>query len=479
MPHFPVLRWGEPYESLDVQPVVHFATGEALGEVSQANAGLLARDMRDTHRAREALREIATDELFERLTLAADLFLHDRLTIGGDPQTVDRFVRCQSATTGLPEHMCRANMDKLHHVLSNLRNILDALTRRLDPEVLSSGFAWENHVLRSRQATTPALGVVLPSNSPGTHGLWLPVPALQIGLVLKPGPQEPWTPYRMIEAFAQAGLPRESFALYPGGVETGRAVVERVPRKIMFGSLDTVEQYRGDPTVQVHGPGFSKILLGDDEADNWRDHIDLLADSVLTNAGRSCINCSSIWTPRHGREIAEALAERLGPIQPLPPEDPAAALAAFTIPEQALGIDAIIERGLRETGAEDATTAHRDGDRLIRHERCAYLRPTIIHCRSPGLALANTEFMFPYASVVECPQDEMLHHIGRTLVATVVSNDEPFRQRALESPDIDRLNLGPIPTFKIDWLQPHEGNLIDFLFRSRAYQTTREMAAMA
>ena len=37
---------------------------------------------------------------------------------------------------------------------------------------------------------------------------------------------------------------------------------------------------------------------------------------------------------------------------------------------------------------------------------------------------------------------------------------------------IDRLNIGPIPTIKLDWLQPHEGNIVDFLFRARAFQTT-------
>ena len=28
----------------------------------------------------------------------------------------------------------------------------------------------------------------------------------------------------------------------------------------------------------------------------------------------------------------------------------------------------------------------------------------------------------------------------------------------------------PLPTNRLNWLQPHEGNLIEFLFRSRAYQ---------
>jgi hypothetical protein len=42
----------------------------------------------------------------------------------------------------------------------------------------------------------------------------------------------------------------------------------------------------------------------------------------------------------------------------------------------------------------------------------------------------------------------------------------------MEATNIDRLNIGPIPTIKLDWLQPHEGNIVDFLFRARAFQTT-------
>jgi hypothetical protein len=64
----------------------------------------------------------------------------------------------------------------------------------------------------------------------------------------------------------------------------------------------------------------------------------------------------------------------------------------------------------------------------------------------------------------------MIKRIGPTLVGTVISNDEAFRSAAVNATNIDRLNLGPIPTTKLNWLQPHEGNLIDFLFRGRALQ---------
>ena len=87
--------------------------------------------------------------------------------------------------------MSRFNMGKLAYVLQNLEAILSSLTRGLDFEILTRGYGMENGVMRSYQAMTPVLGMVLSSNSPGVHGLWLPIIPLQIGLVLKPGPQEP------------------------------------------------------------------------------------------------------------------------------------------------------------------------------------------------------------------------------------------------------------------------------------------------
>ncbi len=470
MIHFPVLRWGQPYKSLDIDKVVHFLSGEPLAEMSLANAGLVQRDLRRARQARDVLREIPSPELIGMLKNAAQLFMEAELPAGDGSQTPEEFVRCQSATTGLPEHLCRRNMEKLNHVLTHLDQILDSLTRGLDLEILSQGYGQENGVMRSYQAPSPVLGMVLPSNSPGVHGLWLPVIALQIGLVLKPGPQEPWTPHRMSEAFFQSGVPRQAAALYPGAGEIGAAVLEHCPRSLIFGGTATVEQYQGNPRVQVHGPGFSKILMGDDQVDDWEKYLDLMVDSVLANSGRSCINCSGIWASRHTEKIAQALAERLGPIAPKLPEDPEAALAAFTVPQQAQAIQQSIELGLQEAGVEDAAARTRPGDRLVLRERCAYLRPTVIHCDSPGKALANTEFMFPFVSVVRCPQEQMLEHIGSTLVATGITQDSAFQRALIDSPQIERLNLGPIPTIQLNWLQPHEGNLVEFLFRPRAFQ---------
>ncbi len=471
MIHLPVYRWGVPYTSLETDAVVHFSTGEPIANVSRANGGLIQRDKRNAARAREALRQFSIDELVTRAGQAGELYMNGTLPMGDGTQTADEFARAQSASTGLPERMCRANMKKNGFVLAEMRSILTSLTRGLSLDVLSSGHGEENGVPISYQAQSPVVGLVLPSNSPGVHTLWLPVIPLQVGLVLKPGPQEPWTPYRMAEAFFAAGIPREAISIYPGQGDVGAAVLESCGRNLIFGGTPTVDRYRGNPAVQAHGPGFSKILIGDDQVDRWEAFLDVMVDSVFLNSGRGCINCSGIWASRHTREIADAIAQRLAAIQPLPPDNPDASLAAFTVPGVATAICAEIDNDLESEGVTDVTAVRRGPDRLVKAGRADYLLPTVIHCDSPRVAIANKEYMFPFVSVVQCPESEMIGAIGQTLVCTAITCQPAFRHALIDAVHIDRLNLGPVPTTQLNWRQPHEGNLIEFLFRARAFQT--------
>jgi acyl-CoA reductase-like NAD-dependent aldehyde dehydrogenase len=168
------------------------------------------------------------------------------------------------------------------------------------------------------------------------------------------------------------------------------------------------------------------------------------------------------------------MAERLGPVDVRPPDDPQAALAAFTAKNQALATHASIQEKLQESGVDDLTTKF--GPRLVEKERCAYLRPWVVHCDAPERKIANTEYMFPFVTVVQCPQAQMIEKIGPTLVCSALTQDAAWQRQLVDASHIDRLNLGPIPTIKLNWLQPHEGNIVDFLFRARSLQTADEAA---
>src|SRR5690606_28186436 len=100
------------------------------------------------------------------------------------------------------------------------------------------------------------------------------------------------------------------------------------------------------------------------------------------------------------------------------------------------------------------------------------LRPTVLHVTNPDDPLANTEYMFPFVSVVDCPQEQFLKKCGYTLVCSALTQDEKFQRDLLDATNIDRLNIGEGRTYQLNWLQPHEGNIIDFLFRARAFQNS-------
>ena len=128
----------------------------------------------------------------------------------------------------------------------------------------------------------------------------------------------------------------------------------------------------------------------------------------------------------------------------------------------------MVDQGLAEPGARDVTAAHRPGPRLVAWDGSTYLLPTIVHCESADHPLANREFLFPFASVVEVRPEELPARLGPTLAATVLTADQALLDRILASPLVHRLNLGALPTWKLSWDQPHEGNLFEHLYARRA-----------
>ncbi len=479
LPHIPALRFGKPYVSLDKITVDELGGDAPIAEISQVNAGIIRRDSKKFAEARAALRRFTTDQLLAICDKAGELFMTAALPLGDARQTVDDYMRCLSATSGLPITLVKANMAKIHEVFTEMPTILRGLTRGLDTHILDTGTGTQSGVPVSYFPTTTALGVVLPSNSPGVNSLWMPAIAMKIPVVLKPGREEPWTPFRIIQAFIAAGAPAEALGFYPTNHEGSSAVMEACDRSIIFGGQDTVDRYAGDPRVEAHGPGWSKVLIGDDAAEQWPDHLSVLVKSVAGNSGRSCINASAILTPRHGRELAEALAAELVQITPRDRHDPQAALAGFANSQMAQWMNQQIEQGLATPGAEDVTARLRgSSERLVVAGGITYMLPTIIHCDSFDHPLANREFMFPFASVTNVPPREMLTRIGSSLVVTAITQDPAFIDDLLASPLIQRLNIGPLPTSVAKWDQPHEGNLFEFLYRRRAIQIAQPIAAL-
>ena len=153
-----------------------------------------------------------------------------------------------------------------------------------------------------------------------------------------------------------------------------------------------------------------------------------MVDSVFLNSGRGCINCSGIWASRHTREIADAIAQRLAAVAPLPPDASRRRPGGVHRAGRGGGDLAVDRRRLQAPGVTDVTAKYRDGQpRLVKQGRADYLLPTVLHCESPDAAAAKKEFMFPFVTVVECPEDRMLDAIGPTLVCTAITGNPALR----------------------------------------------------
>jgi len=471
MLHIPILRKGRPYKSLDVARAPHYRTGEPFVEVSQANVGLIRRDLLDAEANREVLARLTVEELLAICSRAAGHFVNDTLPLGDSEQSPQDYIEQVSATTGMPWVMARRNMEKIRSMMASMREVLHGLTRGLDFRVLDEGVGEMSGSAVSFFPRTANLGIVLPSNSPGVHSLWIPAIPMKIPLVLKPGSGEPWTPYRIIQALVRAGCPTEAFGYYPTDHAGAGEILRQCGRGMLFGDVGSLRAWEGDSRIELHGPGYSKVVLGEDAVGEWEKYLDVMVASILSNSGRSCVNASGVWVTGKADEIAEALAARLAQVVPRPADDDRAEIAPFASPQVAQRISAMVDDDLREPGARDVTAAYRKGSRVAEFEGCTYLLPTIVRCDSPEHPLANREFLFPFASVVEVSQDEIPRILGPSLVVSAITNDAKLIRRLNTSNLIGRLNLGPIPTLQIRWDQPHEGNLFDHLYARRAYQS--------
>ena len=164
------------------------------------------------------------------------------------------------------------------------------------------------------------------------------------------------------------------------------------------------------------------------------------------------------------------MAQRLAAIRRAPRRTRRRQLAPFADPRRGGAHLRRDRRARSPREGRDVTAAHRSGRRVASCDGATYLLPTLVLCDSPDHPLANREFLFPFASVVPVKAEEIPRVSGRRLAVTAITKDQAALDRMLASPLLDRVNLGPLPTYQVSWDQPHEGNLFDHLYLRRALQ---------
>ena len=158
MLHFPILRAGKPYHSLNAVDVVDFRNGKPLARLSQANSGLIRKDFSMAHKNKMVLEDFTVDDLVSKCVDAAALFTSAELPVDGSGQTPDNYIDLLSVSTGMPKALCRANMDKVRVVLAEMASVLGGLTRGLDLSILDKGWGRQKDRVLSYLVQSDVLG---------------------------------------------------------------------------------------------------------------------------------------------------------------------------------------------------------------------------------------------------------------------------------------------------------------------------------
>jgi malonate-semialdehyde dehydrogenase (acetylating)/methylmalonate-semialdehyde dehydrogenase len=254
------------------------------------------------------------------------------------------------------------------------------------------------------------VGVVVgipPFNFPAMIPLWMMPLAVACGncFILKPAEKAPLTGTRLVELFAESGLPEGVVGVIQGGKEVSeRLIANAQVQAVSFVGSSAVAQsvYRNAAAqgkrVQALGGAKNHLLVLPD-ADLGRS-LPALVGACFGCAGQRCL-AGSVLVPVGTRErqdaVVEAFAQAAGELKLGDGMDPSAGMGPVVNPEQRQRILEAIERGVIE-GARLV----RDGRRVSvpnRPDGC-FVGPTIFDEVAPEMVLAREEIFGPVVSVL-------------------------------------------------------------------------------
>jgi alpha-ketoglutaric semialdehyde dehydrogenase len=267
------------------------------------------------------------------------------------------------------------------------------------------------------------VGLVTPWNFPSAIPAWKLAPALICGntVVLKPASAAPLSAWRIVEALAEAGLPKGvvNFVAGPGG-ELGQALMEAPGLKaISFtGSCQTGNWLHAEASkrrlrIQLEMGGKNPtIVLGDAD---FNAAVENTVNAAFFSTGQKCTATSRVIVEDsiYGRFL-DALVERTAKLKVGDGMQPGTDIGPCVDQAQLDTVLRYIETGRREAGAPRI-----GGRRLTTGDlgKGYFVEPTIFADVTPEMTIAREEIFGPVLAVMRARDFED---------ALRIANDIPF-----------------------------------------------------
>jgi acyl-CoA reductase-like NAD-dependent aldehyde dehydrogenase len=438
-----------PYRGRTVEQVQD-VTGRTVAELSLVPWLLAQRSIRMLRQAEPP----AAPHRATQLAKAGDLFANGVV----DGVSAQDYQRMVATVAGIPLRTVREAGER----------IADHTGKAYDSVALARPIGavadWRDAATRHGCGVWTRRGEVLvvhaPANTPAVHTAWLDALALGYRVAVRPSRREPFTPHRLVAALRQAGYANDQVALLPTDHPTADKLIAEADVAIAFGADEVVRKYGSGTRVLPQGPGRSKILLtaGADLA----RHLDTMVTSIAGQAGTGCVNASAVFVEGDPAPVAEALAQRLGALPSLPPDDERAALPVTQL-AAAQQIDEFLH-------AKAGNAKELLGNTIVDDlgDGSAVLRPAVFLLDRADAPQARIELGFPCVWVAPWTRADGIAPLRDTLALTAITDDSALITKLVEDPTISKVHIGAHPTTHTRPGLPHEGYLGDFLMHSKA-----------
>jgi acyl-CoA reductase-like NAD-dependent aldehyde dehydrogenase len=450
-----VLRPKGAYAPRDYAPL-HSLYGEVTAEVP-VSPGLLTdlvlRELRETSRQSPV-------EVLSAIERAGELFA--TRTLGG--QRPGEYCAAVNATSGLPLAVVQSAARELSVGMESMRTIIGVQRPHGLDEPPARSAARTVWIPRGA-----VLGVIAPSNHPGTHISWLQALALGYKVVVRPGARDPFTPFRLALALLEAGLSPTMLAFLPGNHQTAAQIVERVDCALVYGGEEAIAKLSAGSRARIirRGPGYSKVIAARDSLVRLEEVARSIVRSASGDAGVKCTNASGVVCDRVDfRELRERVAAELAALTAGPLGDAGAMLPVMAA-DAARQLHAAVHVRATQAGFTLVGASH-DVGVVDFGDGTAALRPLVFE--SPGVTAAALRFELPVPALwlAQVEDVKTVDDFGETLVMGYIGDNERLRQRLLDDPRIGKLICGTAPTYHSEPQLPHDGYLAHSLMVAKA-----------
>ncbi len=347
------------------------ATGEEVGRVPNMSADKVNDAVQ---RSRAAFSEWRKTAFAER----APLIMRAREVILAD---IDGIAKLISTESGKP--FGEAIAMEIAPVLDLMQYFARNAEKMLRPSKIGIGLY--SLMGRSSKIVYHPLGVIgiIPAwNYPFSIPLGEAVMALMAGntVVIKPSDLTPMVGLKIGEIFEKAGFPQDAVQIISGAGETGAALVEAAPDKIMFtGSVAT-----GKKIAAAAAKNLTSVVLelgGKDPMIVFEDaNLELAASAAVwgafCNAGQSCSSVERLYVQESvADKLTKLIVEKTRELKQGPGDSEDVSIGAMSSERQIKIVEDHVN-AFREEGANIETGGRRSGDTPVPTDAAAASEPS-------------------------------------------------------------------------------------------------------